>query len=226
MSMRLGVTGDRDGTWRCSDEFHPALGQVPCAALITSGCIGHVHADGAAATSFIPHCGQVPCSALITSGCIGHVQADGAAATSFIPHCGQVPCSALITRDASDMSRCLRLRSGRRRGAASMIRRPRSCPGSIAVCVDPHPFSRQVGTGAELFELGEEGFVDRLVGHGDGAEDVALCWCVVGDGEFAGVSKSTSMMRFRWRQQYVVDEGVSLVAAAVAADQLHPAPGW
>ena len=66
--------------------------------------------------------------------------------------------------------------------------------GSIAVCVDPHPFSRQVGTGAELFELGEEGFVDRLVGHGDGAEDVALCWCVVGDGEFAGVSKSTSMM--------------------------------
>ena len=95
--------------------------------------------------------------------------------------------------------------------------------GSIALCVDPHPFSRQVGTGAELFELSEEGFVDRLVGHGDGAEDVALCWCVVGDGEFAGgLEEHVDDGALGGRQQYVVDEGVSLVAAAVAADQLHP----
>ena len=60
-------------------SFIPHFGQVPGSALTTSGCIGHVHADGAAAMSFIPHCGHVPCSVLTTSGCIGHVHASAVA---------------------------------------------------------------------------------------------------------------------------------------------------
>ena len=68
-----------------------------------------------------------------------------------------------------------------------------------------------------------KGFVDRLVGHGDGAEHVALCRCVVSDGEFAGVSKSTSMAL--GGDSSTSSTKVSLVAAAVAADQLHPGTG-
>ena len=56
-------------------SFMPHSGHLPSAALITSGCIGHVKTTAAAfGISFIPHFGHDPSSVLTTSACIGHVK--------------------------------------------------------------------------------------------------------------------------------------------------------
>ena len=98
---------------------------------------------------------------------------------------------------------CVTLRSGRCRAAASAIRMQVSCPVLGRVCLDPGPLGGQVWSGA-LSSNGRAAIRSWVVGDGDRAEGVTLCWVLCAMVNVPAVSRARDDGSLGWRKKCVV----------------------
>ena len=175
----------------------------------------------------IPHSGHVPAQLAVTSGCMGQAKAVGAstpgsAGSSFIPHLGHLPAqeatiSGCIGQAKTPVSTSEGAMSSSATSASDLVRR-RLDVGSHSLPLGHELRARPLG-----LELAVEPRLRLPLFHRDLRERVRAVGSPVLERELAGLlEEHVDHHPLRRREEDVLDELLALVAAAVAAHELHP----